>query len=66
MILAPGAKLGPYEILSQIASGKMGEMWKTRDTRLGRVVAIKKAKQQHSERFTMMKHDSASLQSDRN
>jgi eukaryotic-like serine/threonine-protein kinase len=51
MTLAPGAKLGPYEILAPIGSGGMGEVWKGLDTRLGRIVAIKKVKEQHSERF---------------
>jgi serine/threonine protein kinase len=51
MTLAPGTKLGPYELLSPIGAGGMGEVWKARDTRLGRIVAIKKAKEQHSERF---------------
>jgi serine/threonine protein kinase len=49
--LQAGAKLGPYEILAPIGAGGMGEVWKARDTRLGRIVAIKKVKEQHSERF---------------
>jgi len=46
MTLALGTKLGPYEILSPIGAGGMGEVWKARDTRLGRIVAIKKVKEQ--------------------
>jgi serine/threonine protein kinase len=51
MTLALGTKLGPYELLAPIGAGGMGEVYKARDTRLGRIVAIKKVKEQHSERF---------------
>ena len=41
MPLQPGTSLGPYEILSPIGAGGMGEVYKARDTRLDRTVAIK-------------------------
>jgi serine/threonine-protein kinase len=41
MPLQPGEKLGPYEILSAIGAGGMGEVYKARDTRLDRTVAVK-------------------------
>src|SRR5881397_3850781 len=37
----PGTRLGPYEVLSAIGAGGMGEVYKARDTRLDRTVAIK-------------------------
>ena len=41
MPLSVGDKLGPYEILGPIGAGGMGEVYRARDTRLGREVAIK-------------------------
>src|ERR1700746_253502 len=41
MPLSPGNKLGPYEIQSPLGAGGMGEVYRARDTRLGRTVAIK-------------------------
>ncbi len=41
MAIVPGRRLGPYEILSSIGAGGMGEVYRARDTRLDRIVAIK-------------------------
>src|ERR1700722_10859125 len=51
MPLSAGDKLGPYEIVSLLGRGGMGAVWKARDPRLGRDVAIKISVQQFTDRF---------------
>ena len=41
MTLTAGSRLGPYEVLAPLGAGGMGEVWRARDTRLGREVAVK-------------------------
>src|ERR1700691_410409 len=51
MPLAIGERLGPYEIIEPIGAGGMGEVYKARDTRLDRMVAIKISNERVTERF---------------
>ena len=51
MPLTAGERLGPYEVLALIGAGGMGEVYRARDTRLDRVVAIKVSKEKFSDRF---------------
>jgi eukaryotic-like serine/threonine-protein kinase len=61
MPLSAGDKLGPYEILEPLGEGGMGEVWKARDTRLNRTIAIKKSHGRFSERFEREAHAIAAL-----
>src|ERR1700728_2889053 len=51
MPLATRDRLGPYEIVSLLGKGGMGEVWKARDPRLNRDVAIKVSANQFTDRF---------------
>ena len=60
-VVEPGTRFGPYEVISPLGAGGMGEVWKARDTRVDRLVAIKISKQQFSERFEREARASAAL-----
>src|SRR5215467_4970084 len=51
MSLSTGIRLGPYEILAPIGAGGMGEVYRARDPRMGREVAIKVSAERFSDRF---------------
>jgi serine/threonine protein kinase/Tol biopolymer transport system component len=55
------SRLGPYEILSSLGKGGMGEVWRARDPRLNREVAIKVSAMQFTDRFEREAHAIASL-----
>jgi serine/threonine protein kinase len=59
--LEPGQSLGPYQIVSFIAAGGMGKVYRARDPRMGRDVAIKVGAERFSERFSREVHAVAAL-----
>jgi eukaryotic-like serine/threonine-protein kinase len=61
MSLNPGSKLGPYEIIEPIGKGGMGEVYRARDPRMGRDVAIKISVEAFSDRFSREVHAVAAL-----
>src|SRR5271154_5326513 len=61
MSISTGERLGPYEIISSLGKGGMGEVWRARDPRLGREGAIKVSAQQFTDRFEREARAIASL-----
>ena len=61
MPLANGTRLGPYEIRAPIGAGGMGEVYRARDPRMGRDVAIKISAERFSDRFSREVHVVAAL-----
>src|SRR5437764_7844142 len=61
MIPAKGEMLGPYQLDTPIGAGGMGQVWKARDTRLERTVAVKISAERFGERFEREAHAVAAL-----
>ena len=61
MALSAGTLLGPYEIVAPIGAGGMGEVYRARDTRLGRDVALKVSNENFSDRFEREARSTAAL-----
>src|SRR5881396_3922790 len=61
MPLSAGTRLGPYEILAPLGAGGMGEVYRARDPRMGREVAIKVSSERFSDRFECEVHAVAAL-----
>src|SRR5688500_18002512 len=61
MPLPAGHRLGPYEIVAPIGAGGMGEVYQARDTRLGRMVAIKVSAERFNSRFESEARASSAL-----
>src|SRR5580704_13171871 len=64
MPLTPGTKLGPYEIITPVGSGGMGDVYRACDTRLGRDVAIKvlpEALTRHADRLRRFEQEARTI-----
>src|SRR5215472_17748926 len=61
MPISSGTRLGPYEILAPLGAGGMGEVYRARDPRMGREVAIKVSAERFSDRFEREVHAVAAL-----
>jgi Tol biopolymer transport system component len=61
LLIEPGTRLGPYDIVAPVGKGGMGEVYRARDTRLDRDVAIKVSTTEFSERFAREARSIAAL-----